>query len=197
MSDLQIPFRLRGHNGVVRVHYVVNTDPQQWGNPLLGEPTPPLARADIGRGFPACTATVSFEGRGYAAYMGWIQIVRFSGARSGVLVDVMPQLIGLGVPYVCWGPCPTLFDNPHTDDRGVEWKADTFLVATPDAVMTRVVQSICSFSWGWSTTGDTTGIEPPTVAHGAAWLDACVILRPQYPDWKFLEEPPAELTSPF
>ncbi len=196
LSQLEIPFRLRGSNGVVRVQCVLNTDPQHWGNTLLGEPIPPLARADIGRHFPACTATVSFEGRGYAAYMGWLQIVRFSGARSGVLVDQMPQLIGSAMPYMCWGPSPAFFDNPHSDDRGIEWKADTFLVASPDAVMTRVIHPICAFSWGWSTTEQVPGIQPPRVAHATAWAAACAILRPQFPAWKFLEGPPAEPAAP-
>lgn len=192
IPPLEIPFRLRGYSGVVRVHCVVNTDPQHWGNTLLGEPVPPLARADIGRGFPACSATVSFEGRGYAACMGWIQIVRFSGARSGVLVDQMPQLAGSGMPYICWGPSPAFFDNPHSDDRAIDWKADTFLVATPDAVMTRVVQPICAFSWGWSTTEAVPGIQAPHLADGTAWAAACAILRPQFPSWKFLEAPSIE-----
>ncbi len=196
MSLLEIPFRLRGCGGLVRVQCLVNDDPQLWGNTLLGEPVPPLARADIGRGFPACSATVSFEGRGYTAYMGWIQIVRFSGARSGVLVDQMPQLLGSGMPYISWGPSPAFFDNPHSDDRGIEWKADTFLVATPDAVMTRVVEPICAFSWGWSTTENPPSIQAPRLAHPAAWSDACAILRPQFPGWTFLEAPATEPGAP-
>jgi hypothetical protein len=84
--ELVIPFRVRGHDGAVHVEYGINEDPQRWGNRLLGV-TEPLNGAEVGRGFPLCRATVTFAGEGYAAVMAWIQMLRFSGATNGVLVD--------------------------------------------------------------------------------------------------------------
>jgi hypothetical protein len=52
MLHLTLPFRLRGHDGVVHVDYGVNTDPRRWRNILPGDSTQPLNRDDIGRGFP-------------------------------------------------------------------------------------------------------------------------------------------------
>lgn len=185
--ELTIPFRIRGKDGVVRVEYAVNEDPERWGNTLLGV-AEPLKSEEIGRGFPLCRATVTFAGEGYAAVMAWIQILRFSGASNGVLVDQPPQLEGSGMPYVYWGPCPSFFDNPFTTTRGVHWTADAFLVVSPDAVMTRVVQPICGFSWGYSTEGEETRALPLTVVNPDAWPAACAILRPQYPQWEFRDE---------
>jgi hypothetical protein len=92
------------------------------------------------------------------------------------------------MPYVYWGPCPPFFDNPFTTTRGVHWIADAFLVASPDTVMTRVVQPICGFSWGYSTEEAETRALPLVNIDPAAWPAACAILRPQYPDWQFLDE---------
>ena len=166
--ELTIPFRLRSHDGVVRVEYAINEDPRRWGNTLLGVAAP-LNAEDVGRGFPLCRATVTFGGEGYAAVMAWIQILRFSGTQSGVLVDQPPQLEGSSMPYVYWGPCPAFFDNPFTTARGVHWTADAFLVASPDAVMSRVVQPVCGFSWGYNTESDETRALPLTVLKPAAW----------------------------
>jgi hypothetical protein len=189
--ELTIPFRLCGYEGAVRVEYAVNQDPRRWGNTLLGVPEP-LKGEEVGRGFPLCRATVTFAGEGYAAIMAWIQILRFSGASNGVLVDQPPQLEGSGMPYVYWGPCPSFFDNPFTTTRGVHWTADAFLVASPDAVMTRVVQPVCGFTWGYSTEAEETRALPLAVIDRAAWPAACAILRPRYPQWGFRDDWAAE-----
>lgn len=185
--ELLIPFRVRGKDGAVRVEYLVNDDAQRWGNTLLGQ-IPGVSGEEVGRGFPLCRATVTFAGEGYAAVMAWIQLLRFSGATNGVLVDQPPQLEGSGMPYVYWGPCPAFFDNPFTTTRGVHWTADAFLVISPDAVMTRVVQPVCGFSWGYSTEDKETRALPLTRVDPAAWPAACAVLRPQYPHWEFREE---------
>jgi hypothetical protein len=189
--ELTIPFRIRGKDGAVHVEYAINEDPRRWGNVLLGVGAP-LNGEEVGQGFPLCRATVTFAGEGYAAVMAWIQILRFSGASNGVLVDQPPQLEGSGMPYVYWGPCPAFFDNPFTTTRGVHWTADAFLVVSPDAVMTRVVQPICGFSWGYSTEGEQTHALPLTGLDPAAWPSACAILRPRYTHWEFRDEWAAE-----
>ena len=189
--EMTMPFHIRGKDGTVRVEYAVNEDPRRWGNTLLGVAAP-LRPDEVGKGFPLCRATVSFAGEGYAAVMAWIQILRFHGAQNGVLVDQPPQLEGSGMPYVYWGPCPSFFDNPFTTTRGVHWTADAFLVISPDAVMTRVVQPVCGFSWGYSTEGEQTAALPLTPLDPAAWPAACAILREQYPTWEFRDEWAAE-----
>jgi hypothetical protein len=186
-AQLKLPFRLRGCEGEVRVECGINVDPKRWGNTLLFEPPPPLTRADIGRGFPLCHAVVSFPGEGYTAYMGWIQVVHLSEASNRVFVDQSPQLEGTGMPYVCWGLCPAFFDNPYTNADEMHFRADTFLVTTPDVAMTRVVQPVRGFSLGYSKTGKEIRAQPLKIIDDTAWQSACLILRPQYPKWEFLD----------
>ncbi len=181
--DLTIPFHIRDDEGEVRISYEVNEDPARWGALLLGFNDLP----DPGKGFPTCTARVAFGGEGYAAAMGWIQILRFTGAEEGVLVDQPPQVAGVDMPYLCFGPNPSFFDNPFTDQHGMHWIAETFLVISPDAVMTRVVQPVCGFSWGYSTEGERTALLPLALVDAAQWLAACEVLRERYPSWTFLE----------
>jgi len=181
--ELTIPFSIRDDEGEVRVSYGVNEDPARWGNLLLGFDALP----DPGKGFPTCSASVTFGGEGYASVMGWIQILRFTGASNGVLVDQPPQLERTDMPYVYFGPNPSFFDNPFTDQRGVHWVAEAFLVISPDAVMTRVVQPVCGFSWGYSTEGERTAALPLAQIDATLWLAACEVLRERYPSWTFLE----------
>ena len=181
--DLMIPFHIRDDDGEVRVSYEVNEDPARWGDLLLGFNELP----DPGKGFPVCSASVAFEGEGYNTAMGWIQILRFTGQEEGVLVDQPPQLAGVDMPYLSFGPTPSFFDNPFTDQHGMHWIAETFLVISPDAVMTRVVQPVCGFSWGYSTEGERTAALPLAQVDEARWLAACEVLRERYPSWTFLE----------
>ena len=83
------------------------------------------------------------------------------------------------MPYLCFGPSPSFFDNPFTDQRGMHWIAETFLVISPDAVMTRVVQPVCGFRWGYSTEGERTAVLPLAL-WSSAWLAACEVLRERY-----------------
>ena len=82
-----IPFRLRGLEGHVEVGYATNDDPRRWGYPLL-EGALGFA-AEQARGFPVVSATVAYPGEGFAAAMGWIQLVRWleEGADETVIVD--------------------------------------------------------------------------------------------------------------
>jgi len=181
------PFRLRGKPGMVTVEYGVNEEPTRWGYDLLDLDFP----LESVKGFPYCSASVAFEAEGYAAILGWIQIVQFSGTENNVIVDVAPQLIETGFPYVTWGLAPTFFDAPATvasKHKGLIWTASTFLVASPDALMTRVVQPVCGFQWGYTIPDDHPKLSPLTVASAATWEYACTILRERYPTWEFWSE---------
>jgi len=91
--------------------------------------------------------TVSLDG--YAAVMGWVQIVRIDVLESsrqladGIdkapaghheWVDGPPQLRGLGVPFTSFGVCPTLFDAPASTESDTTFLADSWLTASPDAL---------------------------------------------------------------
>ena len=63
--SLEIPFRLRGFDGVVVVEVRACSSPEQSGLTLLEDDLP----ADTGVGLPLCTATVAYPGLGYGAAM--------------------------------------------------------------------------------------------------------------------------------
>src|SRR3954451_12308178 len=153
LRELVIGFDDGTRNGRVLVTCEPNDEPERWGYPLLGLGAPD----DLARGFPVVRAVVKTEAEGYDAILAWVQVVAITRRASGTvqrLVDVAPQLQGLALPYLVFGPRPALFDAPSTDaheDTG--WTAHSFLVGSPDAVMTRRVVPLCGFSWGYEVRG--------------------------------------------
>ena len=124
-----IPF-LRGVDGKVSVLYGVNEDPVYWGYAVLELEwfTPELVR-----GFPVMQASVEYSAEGYAADMGWLQVVRYTVSDPGqegqaTVFDVPPQLAETDMPYAAFGVRPTFFDAPAMAARNATWDADTFLV---------------------------------------------------------------------
>ncbi|HZR40004.1 MAG TPA: hypothetical protein VFB12_07815 [Ktedonobacteraceae bacterium] len=185
--NMTIPFRLRGKNGTVTVEYGVNDDPLRWGYDLLNLAYP----LSLVKGFPYCYASIAFEGEGYGALLGWIQLVEFGGTEEEVIVDVAPQLMGTGFPYTYWGHAPTFFDAPSTvasNHQGLIWTARTFLVASPDALMSRVVQPVCGFQWGYRLPDEQPELSSPMIIDARVWEPARSILQERYPTWEFLLE---------
>jgi hypothetical protein len=183
-----LPFELRGVPGRVDVEYGTNDDPERWGYPLLG--LEPLVERS--RGCPVVAATVEHPAEGYAAVMGWIQLVRDrAGADERVLVDVAPQMeiADARMPYFSFGVRPTLFDAPSTDDPEYEFSARAFLVVAPDAVMSPAVEPLCGFRWGYSVIGARPEIAPLEVAGAADWAAARSELEARYPAWSFGDFP--------
>ena len=95
-----IPFRLRGAEGLVTVHYGANEDPVRWGYPVLQLD---WFRPELVRGFPVMQASVEHPAEGYAADMGWLQVVRYGvrdpGEEGTVTVfDTPPQLAETETP---------------------------------------------------------------------------------------------------
>ena len=108
------PFRLRGAPGSVTLSFRTNEDPERWGYGLLGLTWP----TDLAKGLPVVEARTECSLEGYAAVMGWIQVVRIEVLESseplvaGVdtapaaqheWVDGPPQLRALGVPFTSFG----------------------------------------------------------------------------------------------
>lgn len=113
-SDLPVTvlgFQSRGRPGRVLACYGVNDDPTRWGYPLLGLD----ALIEVSAGFPVLQADVEYDAEGYAAIMGWIQVVRMHDHdrdEHTILIDKAPQLAGLDLPYMTFGIRPALFDAP-------------------------------------------------------------------------------------
>jgi hypothetical protein len=193
-------FRLRGAVGNVTVSFRANEDPERWGYGSLGLGWP----SELAKGLPVFNAQTECSLEGYAAMMGWIQIVRIDVLESsqpivgGVdkapagrheWVDGPPQLRGLGVPFTSFGECPTLFDAPASTESDTTFFADSFLTASPDAVMSRASFPILGIRWGYSTrAGQPHTLHQPTSLDGSHWTEALPLLRETFPDWQFTVE---------
>ena len=180
-----IPFELSSRQGGVTVRYGENRDPAHWGYDLLGLKFP----WEVSHGFPVVSADVAYEGDGYAAIFGWVQVVWMSvvDKPTEVLVDVAPQLIGSGVPYISFGVKPTMFDAPSTTDREVQWAARTFLTASPDRLMTRVLSPVVGFRWGYTIRAGDVAVADLVAASGEDWLLGREVLTNQFPGWQITE----------
>ena len=202
VTKKRFPFQLRGAEGSVIVSFQANEDPLRWGYGSLGLEWP----TELAKGLPVLTARTEYPPAGYAAVMGWVQIVRIDVLESsqplvaGVdkapsghheWVDGPPQLRGLGVPFTSFGECPTLFDAPASTESDTTFVADSWLTASPDAVISRESLPVLGLRWGYSTRAE----QPPEL-HEPAWLDerhwaeALPLLRETFPDWQFRPEWP-------
>jgi|1185.fasta_scaffold24557_2 hypothetical protein len=195
--DATFPFSLHGREGTVTIAYAANEDPDRWGYGVLGLSWP----STLAHGLPVLEARVSSPLAGYAAVMGWIQVVRIhvSEASTSLLaegekappgdhswVDGPPHLRGLGVPFVSFGPCPTLFDAPASTESDIRFVADSFLTASPDALISRRSQACAGFRWGYSTDRDRKPELLPLIPlDGDAWTQALPILEATFPEWEF------------
>lgn len=177
-----------------------NDDPDRWGYGILGLPWP----VELARGLPVLEARVDIDLQGYAAVMGWIQVVQIRVADTSTSlvtggekappgvhrwVDGPPQLRALGVPFVSFGVCPSLFDAPASTESDVEFVADSFLTVSPDGLISRISQPCFGFRWGYSTAaGGTPELLAPDVVPDAEWASAQPVLREAYPEWTFASD---------
>jgi hypothetical protein len=197
-----VSFSLRGNAGSVALDYAANRDPERWGYGILGLPWP----STLAEGLPVLEATVNYEAEGYESVMGWIQVVRIhvstaseplaAGSESApagdhAWVDVPPSLRGLGLPFVSFGPRPTLFDAPASTESRVRFVADSFLTASPDGLITRSSRPCLGLRWGYSTLETAPSdaeILPVSELGIDAWSEALPMLEEQFPDWTFERE---------
>ena len=183
METVELPFDLRGQPGAVRVRQGVNEDPRRWGYHLLDMPD----LVERSRGFPVVEATVEHPAEGSAAVMGWIQVVRYRepGEDEEIIVDVAPQLQGSGIPWMSFGVRPVYFDAPSTTSEEASFRADAFLAASPDGVMTPVAEPLCGFSWGYDVAAGVPAPAPLTPAARERWAAMVPALAAGCPGWTF------------
>ena len=182
-DSLRIPFSLRGIDGLIDASITRNTDPEAVGYLVLSYGLP----VDFARDFPVCRATVTYPADGYAAIFGWTQLVRSTDTATGSFeMDPIAIYRDVATPFAWYGIRPELFDAPSRDPRAeMDWEAHSFLCISPDAVLTRQVQAIAGFSWGFTITGEDIGITQPASVDSRAWDNHLDLLRTDYPEWTF------------
>jgi hypothetical protein len=183
VDNFRVPFSLRGICGLIAVSVTRNTDPDAIGYSLLtgGRST------DAARGFPVCCAMVTYPAEGYAAMFGWTQMVRSTdSAPDRFEMDPIALYQQIPTPYAWFGVRPELFDAPSRDSRyDMTWEAHSFLCVSPDAVLTRHVQAIAGFSWGFTIKQQDITFALPAALGPEAWDSHLDLLTTDYPDWIF------------
>jgi hypothetical protein len=180
---VRISFRLLDAEGWIDVALESNTDPAAVG-------CPPFAR-----GFPVCTATVAYEGRGYRAAFGWVQLVRSTdNASRGEEFEMDPYspLGRLPHPFCFFGFAPILFDAPMRDSReDMDWIANSFLCfvapsfLAPDAGGGPEARAVAGFAWGFRVQNGDVVSRPAESLGSATWDSHLPLLRSEHPSWAF------------
>jgi hypothetical protein len=151
-----------------------------------------VGKSEDTRGFPACTATVTYPGRGYRACFGWVQLVRSTdNAFEGRAFEMDPLRFFEDSPApFCWyGITPTLFDAPSREERRpLEWLAHSFLAMIPREPASKRVLPLLGFSWGFVIgDGHDIVLKPVEELATACWNDHLPYLHACYPAWEFHE----------
>jgi hypothetical protein len=187
MTGKSIAFSLRDIDGRVDIAYGINDDPKRWGFHLFG----PDWDIESARGFPVLEARVRYRAEGYAAFLGWIQVARFTvrddSAPEAIWAapDIGPRSRDADGPYTNFGIEPVFFDATASDASDEEFLARTFLTYTPDCLVSRVVEPLCGFTWGYDIEH---GTVRPRELRGSSvddWLEAVERLRLRLPTWTF------------
>lgn len=174
---MRLDFRLRGASGWVEVAVQPNSNPNALG-------CPPFAS-----GFPVCTATVTYEGGGYNAALGWVQLVRSTDGASAGKEFATDPFEPLGVsshPFCFFGFAPVLFDAPaRPSHEQMDWLAESFLCFVPTDAGKREARAILGFSWGFSIRLGAISITPSVRLAAPEWNKHHALLRREHPNWTF------------
>ena len=184
--EASLSFMLRERSGNVTIRVEPNRGPEDLGHPLVA------VGYDRGRfvGFPVVEAVVSYEGAGWRAWMGWLQVIERVDDDGTVAVDVDVPLCGVDSPLYTFGYRPTFFDAPANPDHpNGRWNAYAFLVAVPDVVRSKVLQPINGFHWGYRLLGgEPVELFEPTPLSVGMWDALRELLATSFPSWSFLPE---------
>jgi hypothetical protein len=79
-----------------------------------------------------------------------------------------------------------LFDAPASTESDTRFVADSFLTASPDALISRRSEACAGVRWGYSTEkGQAPELRPITRLNEKDWAQALPILEATFPDWDF------------
>ncbi len=179
-SRLSVPFEARGYRGDVTVSIRANEAPEAIGCPLSA------------LGFPVCEARVDFSATGYAAILGWVQVVRMRSPHltpdDQWVVDPLEIYGHLDTPFGFHGIAPTLFDAPSRSDRSryLDWQAESYLCFAPTSPMAREAVAVAAFTWGFLLDRGEVTPREAKVLPLSSWSEHLELLGHSYPGWEFL-----------
>lgn len=173
---MRIEFDRAGARGLVEVEIGVNERPADFG-------CPPYAR-----GFPYCRATISLPGRGYADFLGWVQLAESDLRGSGFYLDYFEPLGRVSHPFGFYGFAPIMFDAPHTTEENWRFLIHSFLCGLGSGVFGAggEIDAVLGFEWGLEKRGDEIRVYEPSLLAPSDWDGHLDYLREEYPDWSFL-----------
>ena len=186
MHQLEVPFRLRERDGIVTVRVERNDNPDDLGLSFVAVGYD----RDAFTGFPVMEAVVHYDGRGPRAWMGWLQVISWHDVDGTRTDDVDALSLGGGdSPLYTFGYAPTLSDcpaNPSHPDG--DWTANTYLVAVPDVMRSKVLQPITGFPWGYRLrSGKPESLFEPSALPLETWDQHRErLLASSHPAWTFL-----------
>jgi hypothetical protein len=199
-TSTMIPFTLNGRAGTVAMTYGITEDPI-----LSGFDVVPAFNGDIAvcRGYPTIQGVIArYDGAGYRARCGWLQVVTGNYYRAGDpveapadtarSVDRYPALMDIDVPFASYGTLPAFFDAPCRNLGGyvqLRWTADTFLATLPLRSKTEAIHRLLGVRWGYAEYADP-GRHPvspfPLVVTGPdSWNGLLPFLGHSFPRWRF------------
>lgn len=186
---LTLPFRLHGFAGKVTVRYGENRDPTRWGFDVLGLPFD----IALAHGFPVCQADIAYDGSGYRAMMGWIQLLTVRDTHANaedVSMDLLPIQTEADTPFCEFGQAPTFFDapGPNPPRANEQWLASTFLAVCLDAARTRHVSALLGFRWGYDLCDARPTFLPLEPLTASGWNQHLPFLRESSPTWRFAQD---------
>lgn len=192
---LELEFEFASYHGNISISLSENHSPAAIGSDKLGIK---LVSNDAISSFPCCTARVSYNGEGYLANFGWIQVIKLTEKEKTLdLVDLAPKFSDVNSPYYTWGICPTLFDAPFKiDEQGnpkpnINWTAYTYLTTSKHYLMEKDVTPLTGFSWGYEIDSNREiFIKKLTPIYSNYWNQIVTpILNKKYCDWTFNQYP--------
>ena len=187
MEALSIPFEIGARKGRVKVFYSANKGVRDSGFTAIGHEF----TDEMVRGFPVMRATVSFNGRGYEAMLGWVQIVSHvhREVEKDFVIDLAPSMERNDFPYCEVGYKPTMFDAPCNRPRtNMIWRAYTFLlpfIPRPEKREVRRFYPLAGFTWGYvlSERGKTVKLLDPAETRPSDWRRVFPKCLRKFPRW--------------
>ncbi len=147
--------------------------------------------ADLFTGFPVMRADVEYDGLGYLAMFGWLQLVTHqwpSLEQPDTHIDLAPELAELDRPLCGAGYLPTFFDAPANPDHpDGDWIAETFLVVSPTGSRPKELAALAGFRWGYHLASGRPTLLPLEASTRADWSRCADVLRAPYPSWFFVD----------